>query len=335
MSEDANNYGNGTKGQGDEPHKVVDDGRFRTLADIRIGSARVAHNLAAVPLSGIPAAGISYRLIDEALAAKEAVVEEMSESGTVPELRLTNLSDRIILVVDGTELVGAKQNRIVNSSFLIPPKSITKIPVSCVEQGRWGYKGKTFGESAHFAAHSIRKETILHQKEAIKGGRGFASNQGKVWNRVEELSRKMQACSPTGALNDVFEQKKASFDVYKDGILLEGGEAGVAFFINGMFNGIELFDRPDTLSKLFPKLLSGVAIEAIDADGSRLSPRRSKTPEEMAEYVKRIFGEVGRSFFEKFEAIGIGEDWRYDGKRSFGKALYHETDLVHLSVFAR
>jgi hypothetical protein len=335
MSDDATNDGKGTKGHESDPHRAGDDGRFRTLADIRIGAPRVAHNLAAVPLSGMPAAKLSYRLIDEALAAKEAVVEETSESGSVPELRLTNFSDRVILVVDGTELVGAKQNRIVNSSFLIPPKSITRIPVSCVEQGRWGYKGKTFGESAHFAAHSIRKETILHQKEAIRRGRGFASDQGKVWDRVEALSRKMQACSPTSALNDVFEQKRASFDVYKSGIRFEGGEAGVAFFINGMFNGIELFDRPDTLSKLFPKLLSGVAIEAMDLDGERLSRRRSKTPEEMVEYVKRIFGEVGRSFFEKFDPVGIGEDWRYDGKRSFGKALYHETDLVHLSVFAR
>jgi hypothetical protein len=145
----------------------------------------------------------------------------------------------------------------------------------------------------------------------------------------------MQASSPTGALHDVFEQKQASFDGFKRGIVLEGGEAGVAFFVNGLFAGIELFDRPGTLAKLFPKLLSGIAIEAMDADGARPSPRRSKTPEEMTEYVKRIFGEVGRSLFEKFEPVGIGEDWRYDGKRSFGKALCHETDLVHLSVFAR
>ncbi len=56
MSEDANNYGNSTKEQGGERTTVADDGRFHTLADIRIRTARVAHNLAAVPLSGIPAA---------------------------------------------------------------------------------------------------------------------------------------------------------------------------------------------------------------------------------------------------------------------------------------
>lgn len=335
MSEDAKNGGNGTRGIGGGGREAADDGRFRTLSDLCIGTPRIAHNLAAVPLSGNPAAALDYRLIDEALAAKDAVVEETSESGTVPELRLTNFSDRVILVVDGTELVGAKQNRIVNSSFLIPPKSITRIPVSCVEQGRWGYKGRTFGESAYFAAHSIRKETIRNQKEAILRGRGFASDQGKVWSRVEELSNRMRASSPTGALNDVFEQRKASFDVFRSGIRLEGCESGVAFFINGMFNGIELFDRPGTLSKMFPKLLSGVAIEAMDADAARLSPRRSRTPEEMAGYVKRIFGELGRSLFERFDPVGIGEDWRYDGRRSFGKALCHGTDLVHLSVFAR
>jgi len=37
----------------------------------------------------------------------------------------------------GEELVGGKQDRIVNSSFLIAGKTEVVIPVSCVEQGCW------------------------------------------------------------------------------------------------------------------------------------------------------------------------------------------------------
>ena len=119
--------------------------RMTTLADLEIGNPRTVLNLTAVPLSGNPASTLDYLLIDEALETKKVIVEEVSEGGSVPELRMTNFASKCVLIVDGTELVGAKQNRIVNASFLIPPESITRIPVSCVEQGRWGYKGREFG----------------------------------------------------------------------------------------------------------------------------------------------------------------------------------------------
>jgi len=70
-----------------------------------------------VPLSGNPASTLDYLLIDEALEAKKVVIEEVSEGGSVPELRMTNFAGKGVLIVDGTELVGAKQNRIVNGIF--------------------------------------------------------------------------------------------------------------------------------------------------------------------------------------------------------------------------
>jgi len=309
--------------------------RMATLADLEIGNPKTVLNLTAVPLSGNPASTLDYLLVDEALETKKVVVEEVSEGGSVPELRMTNFSNRIVLVVDGTELVGAKQNRIVNASFLIPPESITRIPVSCVEQGRWQYRGREFGASKHFAAHSIRRGNAEFHKTSLKQKRGYASDQGQVWACVADMSHKMDAPTATGAMNDVFEQKRSSIEEYRKEISLKGSETGAAFFVNGIFKGIELFDRASTFGKMFPKLLSGVAVEAMMAQGERLSTRRAKTPEETVEYVKRILDEVGKSLFEKYEPVGVGEDWRYDAKRSFGKALHYEADLIHFSAFGK
>jgi len=309
--------------------------RMNTLSELSIGVPKEAFNLAVVPLSGNPAAALEYVLIDEALDAKKVVVEEVSEGGSVPELRMTNFSGKVVLVTDGTELVGAKQNRIVNASFLIPPDSITRIPVSCVEQGRWWYKGRRFGASRHFAPHSIRRGNAEFHKETLRQKRGYASDQGRVWDCVAAMSHRMEAPTPTGAMNDIFEQKQGSIDEYRKGVAPEEGQTGAAFFINGIFQGIELFDREATFGKMFPKLLSGIAVEAMMAQGAPLSARRAKTPAETAGYVKRILDEVGKSFFEKYEPVGIGEDWRYDAKRSFGKALHHEGGLVHFSAFGK
>jgi len=110
--------------------------RMETISDLAMGKPQTAANLIMIPLSRYPAAAVSYILVDEALKKKEVEMEEVSEGGTIPEIRVTDFSEKTVLVVDGTELVGAKQNRIVNASFLLPPKSVTKVPVSCVEQGR-------------------------------------------------------------------------------------------------------------------------------------------------------------------------------------------------------
>ena len=309
--------------------------RMPTLADLDIGAPKTVLNLVTVPLSGNPASTLEYLLVDEALQTKKVVVEEVSEGGSVPELRMTNFSNKFVLIVDGTELIGAKQNRIVNASFLIPPESVTKIPVSCVEQGRWQYRGREFVASRHFSPHRIRRDNVEFHKTTLRQKRGYASDQGKIWASVADMSHEMAAPTMTGAMNDVMEQKRVSIEEYQKGIALEGPETGAAFFVNGIFQGIELFDREATFGKMFPKLLSGVAVEAMMAQGEKLSARRTKTPAEAADYVKKILAEVSKSLFEKFEPVGMGEDWRYDGKRSFGKALHYGSDLIHFSAFGK
>ena len=44
------------------------------------------------------------------------MITEVSEGGSVPELRVVNKGDARILVLDGEELRGAKQNRVLNTT---------------------------------------------------------------------------------------------------------------------------------------------------------------------------------------------------------------------------
>ncbi len=61
---------------------------------------------------------VAYLTLDQALAGGLRI-RETSESGSVPELAVENpLADRVLLY-DGEELVGAKQNRILNVSVLV------------------------------------------------------------------------------------------------------------------------------------------------------------------------------------------------------------------------
>jgi hypothetical protein len=63
----------------------------------------------------------------------------------------------MVLILDGEELVGAKQNRIVNTTILVAAGAEIVIPVSCVEQGRWTYKSDAFSSKHRVMSPSIRK----------------------------------------------------------------------------------------------------------------------------------------------------------------------------------
>lgn len=89
-------------------------------------------------------------------ASDRARVTEVSEAGSVPFLQVANGADRPLLLVDGEELIGAKQNRILNTTVLVAAHAEVTIPVSCVERGRWGYRGREFvGQRNAKAAPSL------------------------------------------------------------------------------------------------------------------------------------------------------------------------------------
>src|SRR6266446_5851626 len=52
-------------------------------------------------------------------AGDRARVTEVSEAGSVPFLQVANGADRPLLLLDGEELIGAKQNRILNTTVLV------------------------------------------------------------------------------------------------------------------------------------------------------------------------------------------------------------------------
>ena len=102
----------------------------------------------------------NYLLASEAIDADVLTITEVDEAGTVPELLAVNNGDRPVLLIDGEELQGAKQNRILNTSVLLPPKSKTRIPVSCVEEGRWSHTSRTF-KAGNYAPSSPLKNSHL------------------------------------------------------------------------------------------------------------------------------------------------------------------------------
>jgi len=80
-----------------------------------------------VPLFPRRDPGADYTTLETAIT-RGFRVDETGEDGLVPELVVTNpLADQVLLY-DGEELIGAKQNRILNLTVLVAATSVTPIP---------------------------------------------------------------------------------------------------------------------------------------------------------------------------------------------------------------
>src|SRR5256885_7264429 len=83
-----------------------------------------------------------------------------------------------VLLYDGEELLGAKQNRILNVTVLVAAQSKTVIPVSCVEEGRWSARSSFFSSARHAAYPELRRRKA-EQLSAEPFERG--AGQSVVW----------------------------------------------------------------------------------------------------------------------------------------------------------
>jgi len=152
-----------------------------TLPEVHVGDPLRHEALSVFPLFGPANGRADYLLSDEALAAGAVTVEEVGQTGSVPTLVVTNQADSLVLFLEGEELRGAKQNRVLNTSVLVGARTKTTIPVSCVEQGRWRYTSASFGHSGSHSSSKLRHILKESVSRSAKEGRGHDSDQGEVW----------------------------------------------------------------------------------------------------------------------------------------------------------
>ena len=255
-----------------------------------------------IPLVAANGVEPDYLTLDEALARGNVRVTETSEAGDVPELRLENLGEQPVLLLDGEELVGAKQNRVLNLTILAPAKSTITIPVSCVEAGRWSHTSPEFSTKgrAFYAAGRARKADQVTASLRTSGTRH--SRQGEVWEDIAAKSRRMESYSDTAAMECLYEDYQDQVEEYLKAIEVVEGQAGAVFAINGQIRGMELFDFSVTFRKLMPKLLRSYALDAIDEqDGSA----NSSPPD-----VMRFLSAVAAADGSEHPAVGVGDDIR-------------------------
>jgi hypothetical protein len=309
------------------------------IAAVTLGPEVVVDNLTMIPLllSTLEPSTLEYLVLDEALASGLVEITEVSEQGSVPDLKFINRGPRPVLIVDGEELLGAKQNRIVNLTILVAANSELTIPVSCVEAGRWRSRSRSFTSAprTQFATGRAKRMASVSISMMARGDR--MSDQAEVWNDIAHKSSRMNASSPTSAMESIFSTHAKSLDAFVAGCAPVEGQVGALFAIGGRVIGFDLFDRPSTLRKVLPKLVRSAAIDAIDeSEGASEESRGSRRKAErsaLAAQTAQFLAVTAQAPQHLTPALGLGEDMRLTASYMAGAALVTGEHVVHLSAF--
>ena len=266
-----------------------------------------------------------YLLLEEALDGGLFTIEEVSEAGDVNAVFVSNMTGKPVLILDGEEIVGAKQNRMVNASILVAADKKTEVPVSCVERGRWNYKTDKFAKSDAFGYSTLRRQKAEQVSHSLHARQGFAADQGAIWQEIDRAQASMGTSSPTDALHETYDNYDEEIYKMTEDLKALPGQIGLAVYINNRFVCLDLFDKPQTLEKLWSRLLRSYAMEALNTKG-----RSSSSPRPAPE---KIIEGIDQSEYLTYPSVGLGRDLRFKGQGVVGAGLILDEQIVHLSVF--
>lgn len=303
---------------------------IKNLEDYRCAAGISARGLTIIPVirnSGAPKSYISLR---QAFNEDLLKISEVSEGGSVPELKVINRGKFPVLMLSDEELRGAKQNRVLNASILVPPESELIIPVSCTEAGRWSYRSANFEESGNVMPSRMKSGKMGTVTENLKHDMVFQTNQAAVWDDISELQAEHKIRSGTSAMADAYEARKPNLEEFVK-VFDFGGltkvMSGILVEIDGSLAGLELVSQPDIWQDIREKIIRSYAIEVINRPEGK--PRQVGTSEE------DIAKLLGTFDLETYKSVGLGDDLRLEKQDLVGSALVWENELIHLAAYPR
>lgn len=296
-----------------------------TLPEVRVGAPISHEALTVFPLFTESPSRVDYQLADEAIAGGTVAVEEIGEAGSVPNLLVSNQGDTRVLFIEGEELRGAKQNRVLNTSVLVAARSRTTIPVSCVEQGRWRYRTHQFGSGGSHSSSKLRHILKKSVTESTKEGRGHRSDQGEVWGEVSRQMASLGSSSESFAMSDTYDTYRDRLAEFQQRLSYVEGATGMAVAVGNTVVAIDLFDQPATCRKAWSRLLTGTVMDALEAG-------KADKPAEAGD-VEELLRRLRNADWQQAPAVGEGEEYRSDAEQTLhASALLFDGAVVHGSA---
>ena len=285
------------------------------------------------------------KVLYQGLEENKIKIEEL-DNASVPEVELVNESDEFYLGYKGTIIRGGGQNRQLLHSVVVPGKTSIKIPVQCIQYGRWNpNKEKKFSsKSTDLTSTSLRFkkqtqaqtwDTITHRTTTSR-----TSTQTQDYTVMHDffVGDEEDATGATAFMN-AHDQQDTNKTKVRDRIQEITNELKtlpnqVGLFINSIedekgeikeVDYLELFSSSKVYENINRSIVSSFALDASMVDTKKIEPNITQRFEK---FIKKL----EQMDWEKQNSIGkeTREEIIENPEKMFGERIFNEDELVHL-----
>jgi hypothetical protein len=295
-------------------------------AQITVAAPTVVGSLAVFPLIADREPAVRYVSFAEAVQ-RGASVKELGGGASVNDLAVHNPLDVPVLLYEGEEVLGAQQNRTFDVSVLVAAASALRVPVSCVEAGRWdgGRHDEAFAPAPQTANPRLRRMKNTQARASLAAGLEARAVQSEVWREVAETAGRHGAHSRTSAMHDVFERRRDQLKAVAVAVEMRCSQVGMLAAIGGRFVVLDHVSEVEAFAALHGPLVQGYALDALEAPAAP-----APSIDDARDFVKLLLGAPctpGR-------AVGLGQGVRFAFGGLAGTGLICDGELVTLTAFA-
>lgn len=251
--------------------------------------------------------------VDEVLHSNKGFFHEL-DTPDVNNIVFENNGDEPVIVLDGEEIIGSLQNRIIASSDFIGAKSSKAIPVICAEEGRWEEIG---GFKTGYCSYPYIRSIL------IKSRHKKIDTQRFIWNEIERKLTITKTASTTSSMHDIYHNLEDEVSRYiEDFQSLNHNTAGFIGIAGNRVLGCDIFITPHIYRKFENKLIRSYVLDAIE-----YKKKKPDVPD------PQKFAAGIQTAFKKIKIRGDTNNIKIKGNGFLGQVLIHNNQVWHVSAF--
>ena len=294
--------------------------------NFNISEPRQKNNIVLFYLSNQEQVENNYITFPEAFSKNLVKVEEVNNKGVVRYLKVTNKSDQKLLILDSEQIIGngIKQNRVVDSTTLIPETTTVMLKVSCCEKNRW---------SPAVSNELMLSDTLYFSKGRINNFNDIYANkktdQFKIWEDISEKLKEFESKSFTGTTEDIYKKRKNNVEEIVNSFNPGNNDSGVAIAIGNRLVSLDLFSSNEIFKIYLPKLIRSIALDSFKKTGYK-SFVNTKDVHKLLRLIDKSEKKIDKPNYGT-----LGQQIRFNSELVVGSCLYFEDKMIHFSGFLK